>query len=163
MATQLNQTKSSAYATGEMKAVDARPKPEGIVLRIITDTGHTIFTVALRPKLIIGRGDDQTPVDIDLTSFGGAEKGVSRKHVMLMQHGARVYVLDLGSKNGTHINGKVLRTGSIYELQENDELQLGKLKISVTFDYEPVTATALPNSPQNYHSPETIADVKRAE
>lgn len=144
MPTKLNQTKSLAYATGEMKAVDARPKPERLVVAVHTDTVQATFTIVLRPKLILGRGDNQNPVDVDLSSFGAIEKGVSRKHVMLLQHGTRLYILDLGSKNGTYINGKVLRAGSICELKDNNEISLGKLKLSVTFGYQPV-ATTLPD------------------
>jgi hypothetical protein len=144
MVTELNQSKFKAFATGEVPAVDARPKPQALTFQVQHTTATTPLTINLRPKQVLGRGDIYMPVDVDLTALGGAENGVSRKHVMLMQHGIRILILDLGSTNGTRINNKVLRTGNVYELKDNDELQLGKLKLSVTFVYEQITATALP-------------------
>jgi pSer/pThr/pTyr-binding forkhead associated (FHA) protein len=144
MVTELNQSKFKAFATGEMKAVDARPKPQALTFQVQQATATIPITINLRPKQVLGRGDNQLPVDVDLTSLGAAENGMSRKHLMLMQHGIRILILDLGSTNGTRINNKVLRTGNVYELKDNDELQLGMLKLSVTFVYESITATALP-------------------
>ena len=162
MVTQLNQSKFMAFATGEVKAVDSRPRPQGLSFQVHGDSASTAFTVALRPKLTVGRGDIQTPVDVDLTSFAAAANGVSRKHAMFMQHGTRILILDLGSKNGTYINGGRLRTGSIYEVKDNDELQFGSLKLSIKFDFEPVTATTLPGISAEDSQPLTLPEVQRA-
>jgi hypothetical protein len=50
------------------------------------------------------------------------ERRVSREHVRIWREGAKCYVEDLNSKNGTHINGARLEGQA--ELQEGDELQI---------------------------------------
>jgi hypothetical protein len=63
---------------------------------------------------VMGRGSD--------CSLTLPERMVSRHHARIYQQGGRYYLQDLGSKNGTHVNGYPL-TGSIV-LTDGDELQV---------------------------------------
>jgi len=53
---------------------------------------------------------------------------VSRSHAVLLQHDDTFQIEDLGSLNGTFLNRK--RIESVEELENGDELQIGKYRLS---------------------------------
>jgi hypothetical protein len=67
-----------------------------------------------QPELVIGRADD-----CDLVI---PERQVSRRHARIRLEGERYVLEDLGSKNGTFVNGQEL-TGP-HVLQDDDEIQI---------------------------------------
>jgi FHA domain len=87
--------------------------------------------------LVIGRlGDGSTLVpDIDLSEHQADERGVSRLHLTLHYDGRSntLLVMDMGSANGSFINGQRLHPNEVRILRNGDELRLGKLVTSVTF------------------------------
>ncbi|MDQ6695429.1 MAG: zinc ribbon domain-containing protein, partial [Chloroflexota bacterium] len=60
-----------------------------------------------RAELIVGRSDPQSNSypDLDLGPYGGLDLGVSRRHFRLKRDGEQFYIEDLGSMNGTVVNG----------------------------------------------------------
>ena len=50
---------------------------------------------------------------------------ISREHLMLRKLGDRVLVRDLGSKNGTFVNGNPLRPGAEVEVTKGDSIVMG--------------------------------------
>jgi hypothetical protein len=74
-------------------------------------------------KIVIGRSRD---CDIQL-----ADANVSRRHAELRQEGASYWIVDLGSTNGTEVNGKRIKRA---KLQSGDKITLGSTEI--TFDRE---------------------------
>ena len=50
---------------------------------------------------------------------------ISREHLMLRKLGHRVLVRDLGSKNGTFVNGSALRPGAEVEIREGGSVVIG--------------------------------------
>ena len=76
---------------------------------------------------------DAQPImpDIDLTPYQAYANGVSRLHAVLKREGKRVFVMDLGSSNGTYLNGKRLQPNIDQTLNHGDMLALGKLKIQI--------------------------------
>jgi hypothetical protein len=81
-------------------------------------------------NLVIGRNnpEDATDVvDIDLTPFGAQDKGVSRKHASIDARKEPPTILDLGSANGTYINGVKLEPNKPEPIESGDELRLGHL------------------------------------
>ena len=50
---------------------------------------------------------------------------VSREHVMFRKLGDRVLVRDLGSRNGTFVNGSPIRPGTEFELNEGASIVIG--------------------------------------
>ena len=74
-------------------------------------------------KIVIGRSRD---CDIQL-----ADSNVSRRHAELRQEGASYWIFDLGSTNGTEVNGKRVKRA---ELRDGDKIMLGSTEI--TFDRE---------------------------
>jgi hypothetical protein len=88
-------------------------------------------------EIIIGRatqGSAMAP-DIDLENKGGADLGVSRMHLSIRYDGEHqsVLVTDLGSANGSFINGQRLLSKEVRVLRHGDELRLGKLVMVVSF------------------------------
>lgn len=88
-----------------------------------------------RAEIVIGRGQD---CDIVLD-----EHQVSRQHARL-QHTAQGWTLvDLGSTNGTQVNGQPLRANQPYTLQPGDRVTLGN---SVLVLQQPVADAAQPTT-----------------
>ena len=74
-----------------------------------------------RDRVVVGRG---RKADLAL-----AEATISRAHAAIGWDGRGFYVEDLGSMNGTLVNGaRVTRQ----PLKSDDEIQMGKLRIGVT-------------------------------
>jgi hypothetical protein len=85
--------------------------------------------------LVIGRGDQTTMPDIDLTEFGAASLGVSRMHVTLHydSKSASLAVTDMNTVNGTFINGVKLLPQEVRVLRHGDELRLGQMVLVAHF------------------------------
>jgi tetratricopeptide (TPR) repeat protein len=64
-----------------------------------------------------------------------ATGSVSRFHCQLRWEGERWIVKDLGSRNGTYLNG--VRVGQQADLREGDELRIGKVALRVQSEKEP--------------------------
>lgn len=90
--------------------------------------------VPLSKSLHLGRMDPASDVfpEIDLSSDNGLEKGVSRRHARILKRNNAVVVEDLGSINGTFVNGKRLAPYLPETLNNGDQLQLGNLVIEVS-------------------------------
>jgi pSer/pThr/pTyr-binding forkhead associated (FHA) protein len=71
--------------------------------------------------LVIGRGGDSQLVLSD--------PEVSRRHARLETQNGTVFLRDLGSSNGTFLNGR--RLTSAIELREGDEVDLGTTRVVV--------------------------------
>lgn len=73
-----------------------------------------------KPQLVIGRqSSDRVQPDI---AFAAHYKKVGRMHACLKRKNDRVYLVDLGSANGTTLNGKVLIPNQPYELKNQDQI-----------------------------------------
>jgi predicted component of type VI protein secretion system len=94
--------------------------------------------IVLKPEAetIFGRRDPATGAmpDVDLTPFAGYRMGVSRRHAAIRFGDEQVLNLwDLGSSNGTYLNGERLNAHRPYRLHDGDELRLGQMMIRVHF------------------------------
>lgn len=91
-------------------------------------------------SIVLGRIDVTSPdmSRFDLTRFGGHERGVSREHCVLDMAAGRLQVTDLGSVNGTFINGTRLTANAPQILKNGDELTLGSLSMTVRYGTEPL-------------------------
>jgi pSer/pThr/pTyr-binding forkhead associated (FHA) protein len=85
-------------------------------------------------EYVLGRESQaQSPPDVDLNPYGGREKGVSRHHASLRVDGKQLLLMDLGSANGTKLNGDTMRPQEPVRLLDGDEIRLGKLLVRVYF------------------------------
>lgn len=91
-------------------------------------------TLSLRTPLVLGRGAGARPDEVlDLTDFNAHQLGVSRRHCLIARQGARLTVTDLGSSNGTFLNGEALPPDQSHAIAHGDELVLGKLFLRIFF------------------------------
>jgi pSer/pThr/pTyr-binding forkhead associated (FHA) protein len=101
-----------------------------------------LAAIAALPKgsalLIVKRGQidgSRFLLDVDTTVAGRHPNAeiflddvtVSRKHAEFRRTSEGFTVTDLGSLNGTYLNGKIVETGP---LSDGDEVQVGKFKLS---------------------------------
>jgi pSer/pThr/pTyr-binding forkhead associated (FHA) protein len=107
--------------------------PLGLKLTIL-DSDRDV-EVPLTKEVNVGRLDSASAwfPEVDLTSDGGLEKGISRYHAKITRRGREVFIEDLGSINGTFLNRKKLMPYLPQALNNGDELQLGKLVLRVSF------------------------------
>ena len=101
--------------------------------------------IELRPQLqdhelVIGRitENDVMRPDVDLSDYDADNLGVSRLHVAIRhaKHGNTLQIYDLGSANGTFINGQRLHPKEERILRKGDDIRLGRMVINVDY-YHP--------------------------
>lgn len=99
---------------------------------VVVATGRQVQMPATG-EVQIGRLDAAHGVfpDLDLTADGGLEGGVSRRHCKIHQRGSTYLVEDVGSANGTFLNGQRLTPYLPHVLKDGDELQVGRVKLKV--------------------------------
>lgn len=98
----------------------------------LMDSGK-ILPLASRNEFTLGRLSEGQPImpDIDLTPYQAYASGVSRLHAVVKRDGNRVLVMDLGSSNGTYLNGRRLNPHVEEPLNHGDIVAVGKLKIQI--------------------------------
>ncbi|MAS34237.1 MAG: hypothetical protein CL610_09525 [Anaerolineaceae bacterium] len=112
----------------------ARFGEDAIVTLRIRDVAEAIMLHPTR-QTVLGRSDSDSPKqpDLDLTSMGGFEKGVSRLHAAISRSEDTLMLMDLGSVNGTYLNGQRLIPNQARVLRDGDEIRLGKLVAHIYF------------------------------
>jgi hypothetical protein len=110
---------------------DQSAEPMTVRLSIL-DSGRQI-EFNLSKEVSIGRLDPATATfpDIDLTTDQALVKGVSRRHAKISRKGNQIYLEDLGSVNGTLLNGKRLTPYLPHVLRDKDEIRVGKLLMRI--------------------------------
>lgn len=86
-------------------------------------------SIQVKDRIIIGRSDSNSSrqPDVDLTTHGGLEKGVSRVHASVERNEDVLTLIDLGSSNGTFLNGQRLAPDNPRVLRDGDEVRFGRL------------------------------------
>ena len=95
-----------------------------------------ILPLADRTEFTLGRAAEGQPIvpDVDLSAFDAYANGVSRLHAAIKLVSNRVVIVDLGSSNGTYLNGKRLSPYIESPVTHGDLVHLGKLKIQVLIE-----------------------------
>ncbi len=85
--------------------------------------------------LIIGRSHEtvSTKPDVDLSVFGAAEKGVSRRHAMLVNTSIGLTITDLGSRNGTFVGEERLDAHQSAHLENRSIVRFGGVTVQIHF------------------------------
>jgi hypothetical protein len=111
--------------------LDSAPANSWLSLHLM-DSGK-ILPLASRNEFTLGRLSEGQPImpDIDLTPYQAYASGVSRLHAVVKRDGIQALVMDLGSSNGTYVNGRRLNPHMEESLSHGDILALGKLKIQI--------------------------------
>jgi FHA domain-containing protein len=111
----------------------APPQGPEMTLMVSTPLGYKPVLLSYAKRINLGRADSATNTtpDIDFTSFGGMELGVSRIHAVIGQSAQGPAIADMGSTNGTFVNGKRLEPRQPQLLKYGDEVRLGRLVVYV--------------------------------
>lgn len=123
---------ASAHAPGTGRDVTQLPDGNKIYLEI----EGTLLTVNVDENVTLGRehGDAGDVTMVDLEPFGAYVKGISRRHAQLRRSkDGQLALVDLGSSNGTYLNGQLLEPLARSLLDDGDEIVLGELHMILHF------------------------------
>lgn len=85
-------------------------------------------------SIVLGRDDDAGSRSVlNLTPHGAVEAGVSRQHAVIDNTDDELTITDLGSTNGTRLNGSRLTPHLPYILRSGDKVQLGTLSFYIYY------------------------------
>ena len=124
------------HITRELKRKGPRPEPAAPAYSWISlhfmGSGK-ILPLASRNEFILGRLTEDCLIlpDVDLTPYRASASGVSRVHAMVKRDENKAMVMDLGSSNGTYINGRRIQPDVNVALCHQDVIALGTLQIQV--------------------------------
>jgi pSer/pThr/pTyr-binding forkhead associated (FHA) protein len=100
------------------------------------EIGSAVLQLPVTALLTLGRHptprDDNAP-HVDVTPYGAWENGISRNHAEIRRRNKLLYIADLGSTNGSALNGRRLYPGAEKLLRSGDKLQLSRLTLTVKF------------------------------
>jgi hypothetical protein len=134
-------TKHFNEATNELYS-DEYFGPDSVVM--LSSRSSDVSRFELRPQtsnreVVIGRTAENQTVrpDLDLSPANASNLGVSRLHLSLTYDGANntVQIKDLGSANGSYVNGQKILPTERRALRNGDEVRLGRLVLRVTFHH----------------------------
>jgi predicted component of type VI protein secretion system len=120
--------------TGKITPPPPAHLPSWISLNMI-ESGQ-ILPLADRTEFTLGRSAEGQPIvpDVDLSPFNAYANGVSRLHSVLKLIEDQIVIMDLGSSNGTYLNGNRLSPYVEIPVAHGDIIYLGKLKIQVLIE-----------------------------
>ncbi len=95
-----------------------------ITLEIAGESGHAQVPIRQTPARIGRVVDNDIVIANELT--------VSRQHAELRRADGRWFVVDLDSRNGTHVNGERLEQGAATPIHVGDVLALGSVTVTIT-------------------------------
>ena len=99
-------------STGNVKG------PASLVSR---EAGELATIYLNKDIVVVGKMETASDAVIDMPT-------VSRMHAKIRKRDNRYYLSDLNSKNGTTVNGKLLKTGEEYELKNEDEVDFAQAR-----------------------------------
>ena len=115
--------------TGEFEAIG------GVLvgLRLRHSATGKAFEIAGGNSSSVGRHDPVTGIrpDVDLTSID-PDRSSSRRHAKLTVHGSQLFVVeDIGTTNGTFVNGERVKAAVPVEVKSGDTLRFGLVDLRV--------------------------------
>jgi len=93
------------------------------------------ITFTNRREIIVGRTDpnsNQHP-DIDVSGLPINFSSISRRHLRIIFSNGTWYAEDMGSRNGSWLNGKLLLAHQRYQVRNQDKFQIGTVNFSVSY------------------------------
>ncbi len=108
--------------------------PDQIIIHL-QDSDYRFEVGVFDAPVILGRADPQTNFvpDIELSPFGAHRLGISRRHAMISWSEDGIMIEDLGSANGTYLNGHRLSPHFRRILRDGDAITLCELAIRIYF------------------------------
>ena len=98
--------------------------------KLVHDLTATEFFLSAGVETSVGRRDPVTGInpEIDLTP-ADAQRSISRRHAKIFRRAGKYYVREeVGTMNGTFVNGERVETGLPVEFKHGDEVRFGLIK-----------------------------------
>jgi hypothetical protein len=109
----------------------ARQRPRSVELQLVVRDSPGLASVDRDIKLTLGDGEMVRIIGrSSQADVGLLDPEVSRRHAQFDFNRGVVYLSDLGSSNGTFLNGKRLKNEGI-EVKPGDDIDVGNTRISV--------------------------------
>lgn len=98
----------------------------------VLNTGRRVLLSADR-EILVGRLDAAHGIfpELDMTTDGGLEQGVSRRHARIYTRDGTCFVEDLDSTNGTFLNEERITPYLPYAFRDGDLLMFGTMRLKV--------------------------------
>lgn len=103
---------------------------------VVTKPAAKAKTFPIRLPIVVGRSEE--------AKFRIQQDRVSRKHCEFFEQEGRVYLRDLGSTNGTLLDGELVETSVKIPLESGAVVQVGSLAFRVEFDTSTATTPLQP-------------------
>lgn len=113
--------------------------PDSVLVLRLRDAKHDyeIRPQVAHNEIVIGRGTENSAMlpDVDLRDEGAEHLGISRLHMALkyVPDDETIQIYDLGSANGSFVNGQKLHPKEVRILRDGDEIRLGRLVMRVIY------------------------------
>lgn len=115
-------------------------KPETTYLRVLNGAKANQSFSLNRLRSLIGRNYlPHLEVDIDLSDYElSSPPSISRHHAVIQWVNNKLQIIDLGSRNGTFVNGQQLiphsanQPSAPVQLDINSQIKLGNLEFAIT-------------------------------
>lgn len=115
---------NSPHTFDNWKAQEPARLENQLILKVISgDLPNSVRTVQL--PVIIGRPTSSAGTVVSSANGLFANSMISRKHASIFMENSQVFVTDLGSSNGTYLNGILMKSHVPYRLNDGDLLQFG--------------------------------------
>lgn len=128
-----DQLLKQALGSSAVSAAPEMPTPEEAVAaaaapqRLLHVKSGMEFFLVQSSETTIGRADPVTGInpDVDLTPVD-SQRSISRRHAKLYRRSAKFFVAEeIGTMNGTFVNGTRIETGVPVEIKDGDEVRFG--------------------------------------
>lgn len=132
--------------------------PSAVLVMQSEVVGGGLFPLRDTDRCLIGRSP-ACDVVIDITL-------ISRRHAQITYHDGAFFASDLGSRNGTHVNGQLLPPGEELSLSHGDVLSFADnqvtLRFQETWDSAPLGRPTSPASARDTIDTATLASTRSA-
>ncbi|MBI1279792.1 MAG: FHA domain-containing protein [Anaerolineaceae bacterium] len=134
---QLNYTQDITYHPVP-KGTAAKTEAQWRVRLDVTFDSHIQVGLDIYSEVVLGRGQESQAFDAIFRSFDIEQMGLSRRHAAIRPTDEHLYLVDLGSTNGSGINGSTIGVNTPYALNHGDLIRLGRLEFTIYFIKQPM-------------------------
>lgn len=122
----------TTFSTVSAQRVEAAVQQQVVPTYVLVTAGGKRIPIR-GPEIVIGRSHPRDPMvpDIDLFALGVEDaRTASRRHCRLFLQEGGYSVEDLGSMNGTLLNGEILLPGTPHQLSTGDQIIAGRVVLN---------------------------------
>ncbi|MCH2113719.1 MAG: FHA domain-containing protein [Pirellulales bacterium] len=98
-----------------------------VILKVLAGSKVGAKVAIKKDEFLIGRSPK--------CHLRSGSSSISRRHCSVIRRDAKVLIKDLGSRNGTIVNGKEINAGVEFELASGDEIGIGSLLFLMTISH----------------------------